>query len=99
MVPVLLAELDASALTLPVTVACSLLSAALGVGGSWAVMKRRIDDISTKQDLQDKRISELSDHREKHALDIQAIKQDLGYTRAGVERIQAMLERLMARAP
>jgi Tfp pilus assembly protein PilO len=88
---------DITNLNIPVAIFGSLLSAVAGAAGSWAVMKRRLDELARQGVDHERRLGELSDHREKHALDLQAVRQDLEYMTKAVHRIETMLERLLTR--
>ena len=92
-----LRHMDAAALTVPIASLAALLGAALSAGISWGATKRRMDEQDRQISKLETAAANLDSHREQHALDLQSMKQDLGYTRNAVDRIESMLERLITR--
>jgi hypothetical protein len=92
-----LGQVDATSLTLPVGAVLVLFSAVVPAVVAWALMRRRIEEVERTSESHGEQLAELAGHREKHALELQSMSKDLGYTRSALERIEIKLERLLSR--
>lgn len=86
--------MDATSLTVPIAALAGLLGVALTAGINWGMTTRRMKDLERQTEEHAKEIAEIKQQRETLTLDVQSVKQELGYIRHAVDR---MLERLLSK--
>lgn len=84
-------SMDAQKLSLPVAVVASLLAGALGIGGSWAASKGKIDDAAKTAEEAKQEASEARKETQAHAIQLEGQKKDLQYLKEGLDRIERAL--------